>query len=118
MAISSERHKALREMLETRRREVETYVPLTQGCYDELDRELEDAREDTLERIARALEELERGSYGICLGCLEEIREERLRALPFVQICDECDAKAEHAAHQAEVARRVRERFSGTLFGI
>ncbi len=49
----------------------------------------------TLEQIDRALEKIEKGSYGICEDCNSAIAAERLRALPFATQCIECKRKAE-----------------------
>ena len=44
----------------------------------------------TLEQIEKALEKLEKGTYGICEDCNSPISVERLRALPFATQCIEC----------------------------
>ena len=49
----------------------------------------------TLEQIEKALEKIEKGTYGECEDCNERIPLERLQALPFATQCIECKRKAE-----------------------
>lgn len=48
-----------------------------------------------LEQIEKALEKLEKGTYGICEECNAPIAMERLKALPFATQCIECKRQAE-----------------------
>jgi DnaK suppressor protein len=41
-------------------------------------------------KIDEALERLERGTYGVCLECGEEIEPERLRLRPHTRFCVAC----------------------------
>ena len=43
-----------------------------------------------LRLVEEALDRLETGDYGICLGCDEAIAEKRLRALPWARYCVTC----------------------------
>ena len=43
-----------------------------------------------LTHIDAAISKMEDGSYGICSVCGEDIPVERLRALPFAQLCVPC----------------------------
>ena len=43
-----------------------------------------------LRMIEEALDRLDAGDYGICLGCDEPIAEKRLRALPWARYCVTC----------------------------
>ena len=53
-------------------------------------------RESTLARRVRlAIERLKDGSYGICLQCEEEIAPKRLEAIPWAELCIECQEKAD-----------------------
>ncbi len=47
-------------------------------------------REAELQRIAAALERLERGTFGECVHCGEEIETKRLAIDPTIQICIAC----------------------------
>lgn len=54
--------------------------------------------EDELVLIDEALEKIERGSYGICADCGEEISLPRLHAVPAARYCIEC--QDQHAVVQ------------------
>jgi DnaK suppressor protein len=43
-----------------------------------------------LRLVEEALDRLDNGDYGICLGCDEPIAEKRLRALPWARYCVTC----------------------------
>src|ERR1019366_9365701 len=43
-----------------------------------------------LRLVDEALDRLDTGDYGICLGCDEPIAEKRLRALPWARYCVAC----------------------------
>src|SRR3989304_4184854 len=64
-------------------------------------------RKDMLEKIDRALEKLDQGTYGICEDCGGEISDQRLKAVPFAIYCIECKQKQE----ELEQIERERERF-------
>lgn len=48
-----------------------------------------------LEEIDRALERLDNDTYGYCLECERPIGLERLKALPFAELCIDCKRKEE-----------------------
>ena len=48
-------------------------------------------------RIARALDQLKNGTYGVCLDCGEAIPMARLEASPFADRCIRCATAAESA---------------------
>jgi DnaK suppressor protein len=52
--------------------------------------------EDRLKAIDFAFDRLDRGLYGICAQCGEEIPLERLKALPFAAYCVDCQEKRNH----------------------
>src|SRR5437667_8912319 len=54
-------------------------------------------KSETLNKIVDALARLERGNYGNCFECGEEIAEKRLRALPFAVRCKDCEEARETA---------------------
>ncbi len=58
--------------------------------------------EDRLVAIDSAFELLERGHYGICARCQEEIPLERLKALPFAILCVDCQEKRGRIRHPGE----------------
>ena len=54
------------------------------------------AREgNLLYHLDKALERVEDGTYGKCVGCGAEIGRERLEAVPHVRLCIECKSKEE-----------------------
>ena len=52
-------------------------------------------RSQQLIQTDRALEKISRGTYGICEGCGRHIPAGRLRLLPFVALCVECQQERE-----------------------
>jgi DnaK suppressor protein len=57
-------------------------------------------KSETLKQIDNALARLERGDYGTCVECGEDIAEKRLRALPFAVRCKNCEEARERAVQQ------------------
>ena len=51
-----------------------------------------------LSQIARALEQIKNGTYGICVTCDEEIPSARLKAYPFADRCIRCATAEETKA--------------------
>lgn len=50
-----------------------------------------------LRQIEEALRRLDKGEYGICANCEEEIGPKRLRALPWAQFCLKCQEIADQS---------------------
>ena len=48
-----------------------------------------------ISQIARALERIKNGSFGICVNCAKEIPIARLKAHPFANLCIRCATVAE-----------------------
>lgn len=48
-----------------------------------------------LEQVERALARMDKGTYGFCERCGNEIDFARLKALPHVTLCIECQKRAE-----------------------
>ncbi len=71
-------------------------------------------KSETLTKVNDALARLERGDYGNCFECGEEIAEKRLRALPFAVRCKDCE-EAREAAQQRERQMALR-RGASSLF--
>jgi DnaK suppressor protein len=46
-----------------------------------------------LQAIEEALGRLEKGTYGVCRDCGEEIAEPRLKAIPWTRVCISCKEK-------------------------
>lgn len=47
----------------------------------------------TVQSIETALRRLRTGTYGRCLDCDEEISDARLKALPFAEVCLDCQTR-------------------------
>jgi DnaK suppressor protein len=54
-----------------------------------------------LNKIEKSLEKIERGGYGECESCGEEIGLERLRARPVAEFCIACKDEQERLEHRA-----------------
>ena len=57
-----------------------------------------------VQKIRLALERIDEGSYGTCLGCDTEISPKRLNAVPWAEYCVHCQeiADREHSENEAE----------------
>ncbi len=51
---------------------------------------LSDGKREEVRRIDEAIERLEKGTYGVCLECGEEIEPERLQLRPHTRYCVAC----------------------------
>lgn len=47
------------------------------------------------EKVERALQKLDQGTYGVCDECGKPIAPERLEAIPYATMCISCKAKRE-----------------------
>jgi len=111
---SRERQAILREMLEERRQEINDKLrslreslpaELAQvrdaeeqsldDFVHEVDFALMQMKTETLHRIDDALRRLGRGAYGVCAECERDIAEARLAALPFAELCRDCQESLE-----------------------
>src|ERR1700739_2535238 len=61
-------------------------------------------------RIRSAIERVNNGSYGVCLRCEEDIASKRLRALPWAELCIQCQEDADRLGQQEERDRIIIER--------
>jgi DnaK suppressor protein len=53
-------------------------------------------RSHRLKLIEAALERIDRGAYGVCLRCEDDIQPKRLMALPWTPLCIDCQAELEN----------------------
>jgi RNA polymerase-binding transcription factor len=60
----------------------------------ERDLSIENNVRDLMQKIERALEKMDAGTYGICERCGKPIEKARVRALPYVDLCIK-DAQAQ-----------------------
>jgi DnaK suppressor protein len=136
---SRSRYSELKQMLESRRREIQAEVHdkmrdvRTEGSWsgkvsdvldavesseadiqDDIEFALIQMKSETLNKINDALTRLDQGDYGNCFDCGEEIAEKRLRALPFAVRCKDCE-EARETAQQRERQQAAR-RGSSSLF--
>lgn len=65
-----------------------------QTTNDEVIDHLEDMELQKLKDISNALIRIEKGSFGLCATCEEQISESRLSALPYTPICLDCANEA------------------------
>jgi RNA polymerase-binding protein DksA len=57
---------------------------------DEVLERLDESEREEIVAIRAALDRIERGTYGVCVGCQEPIAEKRLEALPYSNRCVSC----------------------------
>ncbi len=57
---------------------------------DEVLDALGNAARSEVEKIKEAISRIDAGTYGICLGCGEPIKKERLAAVPYANQCIRC----------------------------
>jgi RNA polymerase-binding transcription factor len=69
----------------------------------------------TLKQIDDALARLQRGLYGTCVECGDEIPAARLRALPFAVRCLDCEDDREALEKRAHALQRRTAPFQGIL---
>ncbi|MBV2186351.1 MAG: TraR/DksA family transcriptional regulator [Rhizobium sp.] len=62
----------------------------TQAENDEVLDELGEVGEKELKAIDAALDRITKGTFGICAKCGQPISEERLAAVPYAPLCQEC----------------------------
>jgi DnaK suppressor protein len=69
------------------------------------EREIAVARLDrdtaTVRRLRAAVDRVDDGTYGICLECEEPIAPNRLKAIPWAELCIRCQESADHSRLKA-----------------
>ncbi len=67
---------------------------------DSFDRELSWDRASVEQKVLffidEALKKIEEGVYGMCESCGKKINKERLKAIPYVTLCRQCQESNEH----------------------
>jgi DnaK suppressor protein len=95
---------ASREMLQAPRGvAVEDQGPLLHEQFVHLRRHGLERRR--LRLIDAALERLDRGEFGVCLHCEEDIPERRLHAVPWAEFCVPCQDRRDALSGPAEQER-------------
>ena len=64
----------------------------------ERDLSLSENVKDILKRVNEALDRIDNGTFGLCEMCGAPIPEERLKALPYANLCITCKQKEEKAS--------------------
>jgi DnaK suppressor protein len=64
-----------------------------------------ESEEELLRKVDQALKSIREKTYGMCEECGEEIKAERLEALPWATMCVQCQAKEE----RGELRRRRQD---------
>ncbi|MES2201338.1 MAG: TraR/DksA family transcriptional regulator [candidate division FCPU426 bacterium] len=83
---------------ETHQDEVLDLADQASDAYDrELASSLSEAERGRLVAVEKALERVEKGSYGVCENCEKTIPLQRLKALPFARLCIDCQELEERA---------------------
>ncbi len=62
---------------------------------------LREREQGLLAKIELALEKIERGEYGECMSCGEDIGVARLKARPVAELCIDCKSEQEKLERQA-----------------
>lgn len=77
-------------------------VDVAQGMVeDDIAFQLAEVEGNELEQIEYALEQMQKGKYGVCEGCGTNIPMPRLNALPHTTLCILCQQKAEREEQHA-----------------
>jgi len=59
-----------------------------------------DRRAGLMRKLRSAIDRIEDGTYGVCLECEEEIAPRRLKAIPWAELCIQCQEAADRSARR------------------
>lgn len=76
----------------------------------ETDFQVMSMRSQELKQIKEALMKIESGDYGFCEECGSAIRFERLKAMPFAQLCRACQEETEKLEREKQRGPRFSHR--------
>ncbi len=109
--IMEKRERLLKELDHLKSSGLNTSMKDTSGDHSAYSFHMADQGTDTMDReqqyffasregnllyhLNLALERIEKGEYGICVQCGEEINHERLEAVPHARLCIACKSKEE-----------------------
>lgn len=68
-----------------------------------------DRESKLLQRVLRALDRIEDGSYGVCLHCDTAINPKRLGAVPWAAYCIRCQEAADRREFESDTTGRLHE---------
>lgn len=80
----------------------EEFLTQEQVSLHQIDAILAFKSDPLLDELHAALERLEDGTYGFCLGCKEEIRDELMDADPALRFCERCERVYSHVVLKYE----------------
>jgi DnaK suppressor protein len=97
--IQEIKHKLGQSVTEEQQRRLEAAMDTGDQALVDLEREmgisLQEMRNRERQLIDDALVSLDKGTYGVCAECGEEISDKRLQALPFARSCVACQSQRE-----------------------
>lgn len=123
-------NKMFKQMLEARRAEMlshqntqglavekvaDTMDEITQNAQRSLTVETLSRRAGLLRGIEEALDRIEDGSYGTCLSCQEPISVKRLTALPWAELCINCQQATEERSQEVSTAAGAAPASGGSM---
>jgi RNA polymerase-binding transcription factor len=86
-------------------------VDMTQEAVErDLAVQILDRESALVRRLRSAIDRVRDGSYGICLECEEEISPKRLNAIPWADLCIDCQERADDLASQRERTTAFEDR--------
>jgi len=80
----------------------EEFLTQDQVSLHQIDAMLAFKSDPQLDELRAALERLEDGSYGFCLGCKEKIDDELMDADPTLRFCERCESVYSHVVLKYE----------------
>lgn len=93
-------HKEIQQKLQSEKQVLSSHLQNvndqdTNELAGSIEAQLHDKMQVRLVSIERALIRLDKGTFGMCQSCGEQIDEERLRVLPYAEQCIHCQRKLE-----------------------
>lgn len=92
---ADEVRRELRERLQERRDILDDLEPRANPTLDPIAHQTATSTRRIIDEISTALERLDAGTYGRCVGCGEFIAPQRLEVIPYAAACVECQSHAE-----------------------
>ncbi|MDF2916668.1 TraR/DksA family transcriptional regulator [Microbacterium sp. NPDC006705] len=96
-ATSSDVRMRLEALLAERRELLQDIEPRAVPSVDPVAYQTAASHRATITLITEALDRVDAGSYGRCVGCGRAIAPARLEAVPYAPACIECQSRAETA---------------------
>jgi DnaK suppressor protein len=64
----------------------------------------------TVRQLRLAIERIDKGSYGVCMQCEEQISSKRLKAIPWAELCVDCQGVADLSVRNTAIDTNISER--------